>query len=55
MDVYSRYLLWLRVGMSNHDPFTILMYYLDAIEEVANENDTGECMPFYRLIDSNRL
>ena len=43
------------MNMSNHDLFIILMYYLDVIEEIANENDTGECMPFYRLIDSNRL
>lgn len=34
-DVYSRFLLWLRVGTSNQDPRYILAYYLDAIEEVA--------------------
>jgi hypothetical protein len=33
VDVWSRYLLWLRVGVSNNDPRFPLAYYLDAIEE----------------------
>jgi hypothetical protein len=32
-DVYSRYSIWLRVGVSNNDPRFILSYYLDALEE----------------------
>lgn len=33
VDVYSRKLLWLRVGLSNNDPRVPLTYYLDAIEK----------------------
>jgi len=43
-DVYSRYLLWLRVGVSNSDPRYILAYYLEAIEELAfGGNETDYC------------
>ena len=41
IDGYSRYLLWLETGASNHDPRYILSWYLNAIEEVANESGTG--------------
>jgi len=34
-DVYSRYLIWLRVGLSNNDPRFVLSHYLSAIEEIA--------------------
>jgi hypothetical protein len=36
IDVFSRCILWLRVGISNKDPETILAYYLDALKEHAN-------------------
>ena len=42
VDVYSRYLLWLRVGISNRDPRWPLAYYLDAIDEQARLNPNGE-------------
>jgi hypothetical protein len=35
MDVYSRYLVWLRLGTSNHNPDYVLSYYLDGIKEIA--------------------
>jgi hypothetical protein len=38
MDVYSRYLVWLRVGISNNDPRSVLAYYLDGIEEQMHSN-----------------
>jgi hypothetical protein len=36
IDVYSRYLIWLRVSISNRDARYPLSYYLDAIEERAS-------------------
>jgi len=42
LDGFSRYLLWLRVGISNHDPRWILAYYLEAIEELSAMNLAGE-------------
>ena len=42
LDGFSRYLLWLRVGISNHDPPWILAYYLDVIEELSVMNLAGE-------------
>jgi transposase InsO family protein len=44
-DVYSRYLIWLRVGESNHDPRYILAYYLDAVEELARDRCLENCNP----------
>jgi hypothetical protein len=43
-DVYSRFLLWLRVGISNNDPLYILSYYLEAVEEAAKEGANESCM-----------
>jgi hypothetical protein len=42
-DVYSRYLLWLRVGETNHNPRTILAYYLESIEEYAKNRSSDNC------------
>ena len=44
-DVFSRYLLWLRVGSSNHDPRYILAFYLDALEENARISGSENCNP----------
>jgi hypothetical protein len=49
VDVYSRYLIWLRVGISNRDARWPLAYYLDAIDEQATEHE-GMIVSF-RLID----
>lgn len=46
VDVYSRYLLWLRVGISNRDPRWPLAYYLDAIDEHASLDANGEGISF---------
>ena len=34
IDVYSRYVLWLRMGVSNNDPKYILSYYLDSLRRI---------------------
>lgn len=34
IDTYSRYILWLQVGISNKNSKLILKYYLDAIKEL---------------------
>jgi hypothetical protein len=47
VDVYSRYLLWRRVGISNCDPRWPLAYYLDAIDEQARLNPDGEGKRLY--------
>jgi transposase InsO family protein len=48
-DVFSRYLIWLRVGDSNHDPRYILAYYLDGIEEIARNRGSENCNPLIVL------
>src|SRR6266496_5941506 len=45
-DVYSRYLLWLRVGITNNDPRCILTYYLDSIEELSKIRSQKNCIAF---------
>ena len=42
MGLRDTYLLWLRVGISNHDRRWILAYYLEAIEELSAMNLAGE-------------
>jgi len=49
IDVYSRYLIWLRVGASNNDPRYILAFYLDGIEEAARESGSDTSMSKYVL------
>src|SRR5271170_4392888 len=44
-DVYSCYLIWLRVRESNHDPRYILEYYLDRIKEIALNRGSENCNP----------
>ena len=33
-DRFSRKIIWLRVGSTNHDPAVILLYYLEGIAHV---------------------
>ncbi|SRR6266496_3916015 len=42
-DVYSRYLIWLRVGLSNRDSRFVLSYYLAAIEEISGSRASPNC------------
>jgi transposase InsO family protein len=37
VDVYSRFLIWLRVAVSNNDPDIILTYFFDAIVSLATD------------------
>jgi len=43
-DVYLRYLIWLRVDLSNRDPRFILSHYLSAIEEIAGRRSSPNCI-----------
>jgi hypothetical protein len=45
VDVYSRYLIWLRVSISNRDARYPLAYYLDAIEEQASSRPSQGIVP----------
>jgi len=39
IDVYSRHIIWLRVGKSNNDPRYILSYYLDSLRRTTVDED----------------
>jgi hypothetical protein len=34
IDVWSRYVIWLKVHVTNHDPRVIARYYLDAVKKI---------------------
>ena len=50
-DVYLRYLIWLRVGLSNRDPRFVLSHYLAAIEEIAGSRSSPNCIYLHFIAD----
>jgi hypothetical protein len=38
IDAYSRYIIWLQIGITNKKSQVILKYYLDAINELKGKN-----------------
>jgi hypothetical protein len=57
IDVFSRYMIWLRIGITNSDPRAILSYFLDSLDEHAgSDNGTAiTCLYYfsYKLLDIN--
>ena len=42
IDVYSRYIIWIRIGVSNNDARYILSYYLDSLKRINIEVNDEE-------------